>query len=173
MRVRLFVAVSTLVLASCGEGEFSDLKQFVDQSGQDLRGRVDALPQVKAYEPMTYNAFDLPDPFRPRKIEPEKGSGNGPSPDLNRRKEALEGYPLESLKMVGTLERANQRWALIKTPDNNLYRVRKGNYLGQNFGVIAMITDASINLKELIQDTTGSWSERTSNLQLLEAEERK
>ena len=173
MRVRRLLVVSTLVLASCSGGEFSDLKEFVDQSGQGLRGRVDALPQVKAYEPMTYNAFDLPDPFRPRKIEPEKGSGSGPSPDLNRRKEALEGYPLESLKMVGTLERANQRWALIKTPDNNLYRVRRGNYLGQNFGVIAMISEASINLKELIQDTTGSWSERTSNLQLLEAEEKK
>jgi type IV pilus assembly protein PilP len=116
MHVRLFVAVSTLALASCGEGEFSDLKQFVDQSGQDLRGRVDALPQVKAYEPMTYNAFDLPDPFRPRKIEPEKGSGNGPSPDLNRRKEALEGYPLESLKMVGTLERAQSTLGPDKNP---------------------------------------------------------
>jgi type IV pilus assembly protein PilP len=173
MRVRPCVVISTLVLASCGGGEFSDLKEFVDQSSQGLRGRVDPLPQVKAYEPMSYNAFDLPDPFRPRKVETGKGAGSGPSPDLNRRKEALEAYPLESLKMVGTLERANQRWALIKTPDTNLYRVRRGNYLGQNFGVIAMITESSIQLKELIQDTTGSWSERTSNLQLLEQEEKR
>jgi type IV pilus assembly protein PilP len=175
MRLRLSVVLTTLVLAACGGGEFSDLKEFVDQSGQGLRGRVDPLPQVKAYEPMSYNAFDLPDPFKPRKIEPEKGGGggSGPSPDLNRRKEPLEAYPLESLKMVGTLERANQRWALIKTPDGNLYRVRRGNYMGQNFGVIAMISEASINLKELIQDTTGSWSERASNLQLLEEEEKK
>jgi type IV pilus assembly protein PilP len=92
---------------------------------------------------------------------------------MNRRKEPLEAYPLESLKMVGTLERGKQRWALIKTPDGNLYRVRQANYMGQNFGVIAMITDSSITLKELIQDTTGSWSERTSNLQLLEEEEKK
>jgi type IV pilus assembly protein PilP len=174
MRLRLSVALTTVALAACGGGEFSDLKEFVDQSGQGLRGRVDPLPQVKAYEPMSYNAFDLPDPFKPRKIEPEKGGGgSGPSPDLNRRKEPLEAYPLESLKMVGTLERASQRWALIKTPDGNLYRVRRGNYMGQNFGVIAMISEASINLKELIQDTTGSWSERASNLQLLEEEEKK
>lgn len=173
MRARLAVAVSTIVLAACGTGEFSDLKEFVDQSGQGLRGRVEPLPQVKPYEPMSYNAFDLPDPFKPRKIEPEKSAGGGPAPDMTRRKEPLEAYPLESLKMVGTLERANQRWALIKTPDNNLYRVRKGNFMGQNFGTIAMITESSITLKELIQDTTGSWSERTSNLQLLEEEEKK
>jgi len=174
IRTRLSVIAATLVLAACSGGEFSDLKEFVDSSSQGLRGRVDPLPQVKPYEPMSYSAFELPDPFRPRKIEPEKGSANsGPTPDLGRRKEALEAYPLESLKMVGTLERSSERWALLKTPDNNLYRVRKGNYLGQNFGVIAMITDSSITLKELIQDTGGSWSERTSNLQLLEAEEKK
>jgi type IV pilus assembly protein PilP len=175
MRTRLSVIIGSLVLASCGGGEFSDLKEFVDQSGQGLRGRVEPLPQVKAYEPMTYNAFDLPDPFKPRKVEADAktGGGGGLAPDTTRRKEALEAYPLESLKMVGTLEKSKDRWALIKTPDNNLYRVHKGNYLGQNFGVVAMITESSITLKELIQDTTGSWSERTSNLQLLEAEEKK
>jgi type IV pilus assembly protein PilP len=173
MRYRYIAVISTLLLAACGSGEFSDLKQFVDQSSQGLRGRVEPLPQVQPYEPITYNAFDLPDPFKPRKIEPEKGSGGGPAPDLTRRKEPLEAYPLESLKMVGTLERSNHRWALIKTPDNSLYRVRSGNYMGQNFGVIAMISESSITLKELIQDTTGSWSERTSNLQLLEEEEKK
>ena len=173
MRLRHLAVFSTLVLAACGSGEFSDLKEFVDQSGQGLRGRVEPLPQVKPYEPITYNAFELPDPFKPRKIEPERSASGGPSPDMNRRKEPLEAYPLESLKMVGTLERGKQRWALIKTPDNSLYRVRRGNYMGQNFGVIAMISESSITLKELIQDTTGSWSERTSNLQLLEEEEKK
>jgi type IV pilus assembly protein PilP len=173
IRVRFSIVFVALLLTACGGGEFSDLKEFVEQSGQGLRGHVEPLPQVKAYEPMSYNAFDLPDPFKPRKIEPERTASGGPSPDYNRRKEPLEAYPLESLKMVGTLERGKQRWALIKTPDGNLYRVRDKNYMGQNFGVIAMITDSSITLKELIQDTTGSWSERTSNLQLLEEEEKK
>jgi type IV pilus assembly protein PilP len=163
-----------LLLAACGGGQFADLKEFVDNSGKDMRGRVEPLPLVKAYEPMTYEAFDLSDPFQPRKIEPDKAAAlGGPAPDLNRRKEALEAYPLESLKMVGTLERGRQRWALIKTPDSNLYRVHNGNYLGQNFGVVAMITETSVTLKELIQDTNGSWSERTSTLQLLDEEEKK
>src|SRR5438477_3732279 len=110
MRYRHLAVLCTLVLAACGSGEFSDLKEFVDQSGTGLRGRVDPLPQVKPYEPITYNAFELPDPFKPRKIEPEKTAGGGGlAPDTTRRKEPLEAYPLESLKMVGTLERGNQR----------------------------------------------------------------
>ena len=168
------VALATLLLSACGGAQFADLKEFVDNSGKEMRGRIEPLPQVQAYEPMSYEAFDLSDPFQPRKIEPDKAAAlGGPAPDLNRRKEALEAYPLESLKMVGTLERRQQRWALIKTPDANLYRVRNGNYLGQNFGVVAMITDTSVTLKELIQDTNGSWSERTSTLQLLDEEEKK
>jgi type IV pilus assembly protein PilP len=172
--VRLLTLLIALTLAGCGSGEFADLKEFVDNSGKDMRGRVEPLPLVVVYEPMTYEAFDLSDPFHPRKIEPDKTNvGGGPAPDLSRRKEALEAYPLESLKMVGTLERGRQRWALIKTPDNNLYRVHNGNYVGQNFGVVAMITETSVTLKELIQDTNGSWSERTSTLQLLDEEEKK
>lgn len=167
-------SLAALLLSACGGAEFADLKEFVDDSGKEMRGRIEPLPQVQAYEPMSYEAFDLSDPFQPRKIQPDKAAAlGGPAPDLNRRKEALEAYPLESLKMVGTLERGKQRWALIKTPDANLYRVRNGNYLGQNFGVVAMITETSVTLKELIQDTNGSWSERTSTLQLLDEEEKK
>jgi type IV pilus assembly protein PilP len=162
------------LLAGCGAGEFQDLKEFVEKSEQGMRGRVEPLPQVLAYEPMAYEAFDLPDPFAPRKIDPDKTAASGGlAPDINRSKEPLEAYPLESLSMVGTLERGRQRWALVKTPENTLYRVHNGNYLGQNFGVVAMITDTSITLKELIQDTNGSWSERTSALQLVEEGEKK
>ncbi len=175
MNARALTSLSlALALAGCGTSEFEDLKTFVDQSEQGVRGRVEPLPQVQAYEPMAYEAFELPDPFQPRKVAPEKGAAaGGMAPDTNRAKEPLEAYPLESLTMVGTLERGKQRWALVKTPENTLYRVRNGNYMGQNFGVIAMITDASVTLKELIQDTNGSWSERTSELQLVEEGDKK
>lgn len=175
MSMRPLVALSTAVaLAGCAGGEFQDLKSFVEQSEQGMRGRVDPLPQVQIYEPMAYEAFELPDPFAPRKIDPDKtAAAGGLQPDIDRPKEPLEAYPLESLSMVGTLERGRQRWALVKTPENTLYRVRNGNYVGQNFGVVAMITETSVTLKELIQDTNGSWSERTSTLQLVEEGEKK
>lgn len=165
--------LSCVLLAGCLGGEHQDLREFVKNAGNGMRGKVEKLPEMVAYEPMSYEAFELPDPFTPRKIEPEKGSGGGPAPDLDRRREALEAYPLESLTMVGTLERGKGRWAVIRTPDNNLYRVSAGNYMGQNFGAVALISESSVTLKELIQDTNGSWSERTSTLQLLDEEEKK
>jgi len=171
MRLNPIFAIAVLILSGCGGEQFSDLKQFVKDSGEGLRGRVEPIPEVKQFEPFAYNAFDLPDPFKPRKTlaDTRSGSGGGPRPDLNRRKEALEAFPLESLQMVGTLEQRQIRFALIKTPDNNLYRVKFGNYLGQNFGVVTSISESTVTLKEVIQDSSsGSWTERTSSLQLLE-----
>jgi type IV pilus assembly protein PilP len=130
---------------------------------------------VKPYEPFAYDAYDLVDPFRPRKLTPPKavaGAG-GLQPDFSRRKEPLESYPLESLKMVGTLQQKKVMHALVRTPDNNLYRVRAGNYLGQNFGRITDINESVVMLKEIVQDSTGSWEEKEQTLQLQDQEARK
>ena len=123
-------------------------------------------PSIRTFEPFVYNAYGLPDPFRPRQIEPNKGSSKL-APDLGRRREPLESYPLESLNMVGTLEKGKTVFALIRTPDRDLYQVRPGNYLGQNFGVVTSVADGEIRLKELVQDGAGDWTERSSSLQLL------
>lgn len=176
MRTTLILAISVSLLAACAGEENSDLRQFIKDAGNGMQGRVDPLPEVKPYEAFAYEAFDLQDPFKPRKIAAanKEGAGSGPAPDLNRRKEALEAYPLESLQMVGTLQdKTKKMFALVKTPDSNIYQVKAGNYLGQNFGVISMITETSVTLKEVIQDTAGVWTERTSSLQLLDEEESK
>jgi type IV pilus assembly protein PilP len=163
------IVLGLLALAGCGE-QHSDLKQFVKDSDNLPRGRIPPLPEVKPYEPLAYNAFDLADPFTPRKIEPPKGTagGGGLQPDFNRRKEPLEAYPLENLKMVGVLLQNRVAHALIKAPDNNVYRVRAGNFLGQNFGRIVNVTEAAVLLKEIVQDSGGSWEEKEQSLQLQE-----
>jgi type IV pilus assembly protein PilP len=137
-----------------------------------VRGKLDPLPQVKPYEPFAYNAFDLPDPFKPRKIEPSKGVSKL-APDLTRRKEPLEAYPLESLNMVGTLQRDKTVFALVRTPDRDLYQVRTGNYMGQNYGIVVGVTDGEVKLRELVQDGAGDWTERSSTLQLIQADTKK
>jgi type IV pilus assembly protein PilP len=139
--------------------------------GKNAKGRLEPLPQIKPYEPFTYNAYDLPDPFKPRKIEPTKGD-NRLAPDLARRREPLESYPLESLSMVGTLERGKGVYALVRTPERDVYQVRAGNYMGQNFGVVTAISDAEIKLKELVQDGSGDWAERSSTLNLQPADQK-
>lgn len=160
-----------MLLYGCSSGEFEDLNRFVEESKQGLRGRVEPLPEIKQFEPFAYNAFELPDPFSPRDLEATGGVpvSTGPAPDMNRRKETLEAFPLESLKMVGTLEQSRVRYALIRTPDNNLYKAKVGNYMGQNFGIVTAVSETVITLKEVVQDpANGGWSERSASLQLLE-----
>jgi type IV pilus assembly protein PilP len=165
----LIPVVLCMGLAACGGEQFSDLKQFVKDSDNLPHGRIAPLPEVKPYEPFTYDAYNLVDPFKPRKIEPPKTAGGGGiQPDLTRRKEPLEAYPLENLRMVGTLQQNKNNFALVKTPDNNLFRVKIGNYMGQNFGLITEISESTIKLKELVQDSSGDWTERVSTMTLID-----
>lgn len=161
-----FAVLLSLSLAACGNAG-DDPREFVKNAGKDFRGKVTPLPEVKPYEPFTYEALDLPDPFKPRKLAPPKGGG-GIQPDFNRPKEALESFTLETLKMVGTLQKDKAMYAIIKTPENSLYRVRPGNYIGQNFGIITKVTESEVNLTEIVQDSAGDWTERNSSLTLTE-----
>jgi type IV pilus assembly protein PilP len=159
------------LLGACGGEEHGDLKKELDQLTKDLRGRVDPLPQVKPYEPVPYAAEALVDPFRPDRIEVvQAGTARSTSklaPDPNRLKEPLEAFALESIQMVGSITQEKETFGLVKAGPN-LYRVKKGNYMGQNFGVITGIDDSQIALKELVQDSGGEWVERASSLQLQE-----
>jgi len=172
-RVAWISIISVAMLAGCGEASHQDLRNWMAEQGKGVRGKLDPLPQIKPYEPFAYADFDLPDPFKPRKIEPVKGESTSKlAPDLNRRREPLEAYPLEGLSMVGTLEKGKALYALVKTPERDIYQVRQGNHMGQNFGVIVGISDTEIKLKELMQDGAGDWSERSSTLNLLQADQK-
>lgn len=165
-----------LLLAACGGEEFGDLKAELKDRTKDMRGRIDPLPVVRPYEPVPYKVFDQPDPFGPAKIQLVTKSAPSGGGALNeearkqgeRPKEPLEAYPLESLKMVGVWQQPKVTYALVKA-DSGLYRVKKGNYMGQNFGLVTAINGSQIELRELIQDAAGDWSERQSTLQLQEA----
>jgi type IV pilus assembly protein PilP len=171
MRRRLVIALLCVGMTGCGGESHGDLRQFVKDSDNLPHGQIPPLPEVKPYEPATYSAFDTIDPFKPRKIEPPKSSTGGP--DLNRRREPLEAFPLESLRMVGTLEQKKDIYALVKTPDNSIFRVRLGNYMGQNFGRIVAITEANIRLQEIHQGSGGNWEEKEQVLLLQEEGEAK
>ena len=169
---RAFALACMAALAACGGEQFGDLKNELNDMTKDLRGRVDPLPQVRPYEPVAYQAENEVDPFRPGRIDVVLAGGatpaaGGQAPDLDRPKEPLEAYPLESIQMVGSLTQGRETFGLVKAGPN-LYRVRKGNYMGQNFGVITGIDESQISLKELIQEGSGEWVERSSSLQLQE-----
>ena len=162
-----------IALAACGGEEHRDLKQELNQLTKDFRGRVDPLPQVKPYEPVPYTAEGQVDPFRPERIDVAQrhlapsASSALVEKERDRPKEPLEAFPLESIQMMGTITQHKETFGLVKAGPN-LYRVRKGNYMGQNFGVVTGIDEAQISLKELVQDGGGEWVERNSALQLVE-----
>lgn len=171
MRRTLGLACVALLVACSGE-QHSDLRNELNEMTKGLRGRVDPLPQVRPYEPVPYQAENEVDPFRPDRIEVaaaagSAGAASGNQPDLDRPREPLEAFPLESIQMVGSLTQGRETYGLVKAGPN-LYRVRKGNYMGQNFGVITGIDETQISLKELIQEGSGEWIERSSSLQLQE-----
>jgi type IV pilus assembly protein PilP len=169
---KLVAAVAgAALLVACGGEEQSELKQELAAMTKDLRGKVDPLPQVKSYEPVPYKGESMVDPFVPGRIVVAQastgGGGGGVQPDLNRPKEPLEAFPLESLQMVGTLSQNQDMYALVRA-GANLFRVKKGNYMGQNFGVITGIEEGQISLKEVVQDSGGDWVERSTAVQMVE-----
>ena len=134
-----------------------------------MRGSVKPLPEITPFPVVEYDANALVDPFAASRLEPETRAAASGGPDMNRRREPLEAFPLESLQMVGVLMQTGNVHALVKA-DNSLYQVRVGNYMGQNFGVVTNIVESQVVLKELVEDVNGDWVERTSKLQLQERE---
>jgi type IV pilus assembly protein PilP len=139
-----------------------------------MRGNIPKLPEVKPYEPVPYDVEAMVEPFKSSKIEPEskrgKGGGKGGAfePDFEARElrnSLLEKYPVESLKMIGYLNVNAQPIGVIQV-ENKVKQVKVGEYVGLDFGMVTRITDKEVVLRELIQDSAGDWSERTSSLYL-------
>ncbi|MFM9970660.1 MAG: pilus assembly protein PilP [Burkholderiales bacterium] len=166
-----WIVMIGFLVAGCGGEQYGDLKEELNALTTKLQGKVEPLPVVKPYEPVPYEVSDLADPFGTAKFETvARSAGTGTSklkPDDSRPKEPLEAFALESLKMVGTLQQGKQTFALIRA-DASLYRIKTGNYLGQNFGLVTEVSETEIKLRELVQDPGGDWTERIGAIQLQE-----
>lgn len=156
-----------VTLAACSGDGGDDLDQYMRDATKGVQPRVKPLPEVKPYLALQYNADGiLTDPFRTRKAVNKLSVLQ---PNLNRPKEPMEAYPLESLKYVGMLSKNKLTYALLKTPDDVVQQVKLGNYVGQNFGRVTQITDNEVVLHEIVQDElSGDWVERVSSLTLQE-----
>lgn len=158
------VAVVVAVLGGCTPG--NDLRQWVAQEKGKRGAPLEPLPVIKTFETFEYKDQDLRDPFNVSAEDQEQSANAGPHPDQDRTREPLEAFPLDGLKMSGTLGLAQSIEGLIRDPDGVVHRVRAGNYLGQNFGRITGITEDHIELVELVPNGSGGWMERQATIAL-------
>ncbi|MCB1728488.1 MAG: pilus assembly protein PilP [Gammaproteobacteria bacterium] len=150
--------VVPLLLAGCAGKDMSDLHNFVDEVKSRPASGIEPIPEVKQVIGFVYTAKNRRDPFTRQEDEAvatETVLDNGIRPDPNRRKEELEVFALDSLRMVGTLEQNEETWGLIKTSDGTIHRVAPGNYMGQNDGRITRISEDKIELIELVPTGSG------------------
>lgn len=164
------LGASLLALSACSSEQHEDLQAYVEEVKVRYKGRVAPLPEVKRYETHAYAADDLRDPFVPIfQLETRQETADpGIRPDMRRKREALEAFSLDSLTLVGQLERAGQSWALIAAPDGTIHRVQVGNHLGLNYGKIIAIHEDRLELNEIVPDGLGGWLERPARLALSE-----
>jgi type IV pilus assembly protein PilP len=175
MRHLPLLAASVLaltLLAGCAGGN-DDLEQWVQEMRQRPPAPIEPIPEIETPEPVVYDAYELRDPFmRPQPDAPEQaGTGSGPRPDPDRRREYLERFPLDALDMVGTITLEDRTFGLIKDVEGTIHRVREGNYLGQNHGRILQVTPTAIEVMELVPDGAGGWSEREARIALSEQDQ--
>ncbi len=164
-----------LLLAGCGDSDVAEVNQWMDGVKKDTKVNIKPLSEPKTFIPFAYGVREEADPFDPNKLLAELAraaatTDNLLRPDMNRRKEFLEAFPVDSMKMVGTLNKAGTTWGMIQI-DRSVYQVKAGQRLGQNFGIVTGVAESAISLKETVQDAGGEWVERESKLELQESKE--
>jgi len=169
-RYLLLAVMATAGLTGCDSGQ-ADLERFVAETKLKHQGRVDPLPEFAEFESVVYTELGHRDPFKPAKqsIPAQttiQSASTGPKPANNRRRELLESHSLDDLQMVGILEQAQSKWALVQDNEGVIHRVQPGNYLGENHGKITTITESKIKLVELIPDGISGWIQRNAQLTL-------
>ena len=168
---RAAILGACVLLVGCAGGSEDDLQTWMNEQAKTMRGSVQTLPELKPFPVVAYAGTQGDDPFRSARMEPERRASAGAlRPDMDRRREPLESYPLESMQMVGILMQGRNTHALIKA-NNALHQVKVGNYMGQNFGVVTQITENQVTLRELVEDVYGDWVERVTPLTLQERQE--
>lgn len=172
---RLLLASLLLLLTACGASGEDELRQWMADQKSQTRPKVAPISEPKQFKPENYTQVTAIEPFSNLKLtqalrrETTQLVTNGAliAPELARRKEPLEAFPLDAMAMVGSLTKAGQPVALVRV-DNLLYQVKPGNYLGQNYGRVTKISETEVTLREIAQDAAGEWIERAATLQLQE-----
>ena len=174
-RTGLLLIASSMLLSACGFGANEELPQWMARQRSQAKAKIEAISEPKPYTPKAYNDEGSIDPYNREKLTQALRRDAGQAtvnaallaPELARRKEPLEAYPLDSMTMVGSLSKQGKPVALVRL-DNLIYQVRQGQHLGQNYGRVVKVGDSELVLREIVQESSGEWVERAATLQLQE-----
>ena len=170
---KLAALMMCALLSACGDSDVQEVRQWMKQVDAQTAPTVKPLQEPKTFVPFAYGEHDAMDPFNASKLLTELAKsrpGGTQEPDKNRRKEFLESFPLDAMKMVGTIEKNKVTYGLLQI-DRTVYQVKPGQYVGQNYGLITAVTDDAVTVREIVQDAAGDWVERMSKLELQESKE--
>ena len=163
MRVKIWLAcIASLFIVSCSSDNLSDIKDYVKKIEARPAGPVEPLPQIEQFPVVRYEVSQLRDPFQSTLLLTKQSNPTHPLQD--HLPEPLEAFPLDSLKMVGTLQMHNQLYAIISDPKGTIYRIHKGSYIGTNYGKVIQISANRVEVAEVISDNNGGWEERYSTI---------
>ena len=171
----LFMIAVGATLVGCGSSQEDDIRQWMVEERNQAKPKVATIPEPKQFKPESYVNAATVEPFSKEKLtqalkrDSSQSASNGAlvAPELARRKEPLEAFPIDAMNLVGSIIKAGSPVALVKV-DNLLYQVKVGNYLGLNYGKVTKITESEVTLREIVQDAVGEWIERVATLQLQE-----
>ena len=167
---RLILIPLCAALFGCSD-DGDDLQAYIAEVKGRTSRAIEPLPQIKQYDAFTYAPGERRDPFETSLITSEQranSEGSGIRPDFNRNKEPLEEFPMDSLRMVGTIQLQSRMYALIKAPDKVIHRIALGDHMGQNYGKVTKVSEAEIEMIEIIPDGFGGWMQRPASLALAE-----
>jgi len=174
--VGVAAGAAVLLLAGCGLSSEGEIQQWMSDQRAAMKPTSQKVEEPKEFAPYAYEPHGQVDPFDPQKImmvvarqREERGSASAIKPDLERRREVLEGFPLDQIRMVGMMRQGGNNVALLET-NGTTHMVRVGNYAGQNFGLVTRISETEVLLKEIYQDAAGEWVERPQKLELQESQ---
>ncbi|HEU0205002.1 MAG TPA: pilus assembly protein PilP [Burkholderiaceae bacterium] len=163
------------LLTACSAAGESEIQQWMQEVRTSMRPTTQPVPEPKEFSPFAYDGRGHVDPFDPQKVvmavarqQQARASTSSIRPDLDRRRETLEGFPLDQIRMVGMMRQSGTNVALVET-SGTTHLIRVGNYMGQNFGLVTRISETEVQLKEIVQDAAGEWVERQAKLELQEA----
>ncbi len=168
---RFIVLVSILMLAACGEIEQNELEEWMQEQRKLTPSTIASVTAPKVFVSASYEAFAADDPFDELKLKRVLDrlrvgtNSSAMKPDLSRKRDVLESYPLDAIKMVGFMMQKSKPTAILSA-SGVLFNAVLGEYIGQDFGKIVGITEQEVSFKELVQDASGVWVKRDSKLPL-------